>query len=59
MITYPITIAEKKAYWAAKKAELDATPVLMSSEETPASIRKARVQAKLAELDAARSNPPA
>lgn len=60
MKTYPKTPAEKKAFWDAKKAE--ATPMLLSSEETPESIRKARVEAKLAELnarDAAKSNPPA
>jgi hypothetical protein len=60
---YPTTHAEKKAFWAAKKAEMEAaaaTPVVMTaSVETPESIRKARVEAKLAELnakDAAKSN---
>lgn len=64
MNKYPKTIPEKAAYFAAKKAEMAAipTPMLMSVEETPASMRKARVEAKLAELNAkseATANPPA
>jgi hypothetical protein len=60
MNNYPKTIPEKAAFFAAKKAEMQATPMLMSVEETPASIRKSTVTAKLAELNArnaAKSNP--
>ena len=60
MQTYPKTLQEISALYETIRAEVTPTPMLMSVEETPESIRKARVEAKLDELnarDAAKSNP--
>jgi hypothetical protein len=62
MINYPKTQEEKAAFFAALKNQSSSTPMLMamSVEETPRSINKARIQAKLDELnarDAAKANP--
>ncbi len=62
MRNYPKTQEEKIALFAALKNQSSSEPTMMtmSVEETPRSINKARIQAKLDELnarDAAKSNP--